>query len=187
MPDLHCFCLNLDQGMSEYKTLFEKTNCAIVLDVTGFGVFEQGWALRGFEDFLVDMAAEPKFAEALIQVVADYQVALYDHVLAEIGPYIQVVMVSDDLGTQHGPMISLESYRRLVKPAQKRVWQFIKSKTAARLFLSEKTVKNHISSIFLKLQVNDRTEAALLAAKYGVTERQGPEAGGQGPGTARRA
>lgn len=24
MPDLHCFCLNLEQGTSEYKTLFEK-------------------------------------------------------------------------------------------------------------------------------------------------------------------
>ena len=117
------------------KTLFEKTNYAIVLDVTGFGVFEQGWALRGFQDFLVDMAAEPKFAEALIQAVADYQIALYEHLLAEIGPYVQVVMVAEDLGTQHAPMISLETYRRLVKPAQKRVWQFIKTKTEARLFL----------------------------------------------------
>ena len=41
---------------------------------------------------------------------------------------------------------------------------------AQRLFLSEKTVKNHISSIFTKLQVNDRTEAALLAAKHGLTD-----------------
>ena len=41
---------------------------------------------------------------------------------------------------------------------------------AARLFLSEKTVKNHISSIFAKLQVNDRTEAAVLASEYGLTE-----------------
>jgi DNA-binding NarL/FixJ family response regulator len=41
---------------------------------------------------------------------------------------------------------------------------------AARLFLSEKTVKNHISSIFAKLQVNDRTEAAVLAAHHGLTE-----------------
>ena len=39
---------------------------------------------------------------------------------------------------------------------------------AATLFLSEKTVRNHISSIFEKLQVNDRTEAALLAQKHGL-------------------
>jgi len=39
---------------------------------------------------------------------------------------------------------------------------------AARLYLSEKTVKNHISSILAKLHVNDRTEAALLASRHGV-------------------
>lgn len=33
------------------------------------------------------------------------------------------------------------------------------------LFISEKTVKNHLSSIFRKLQVEDRTQAALKAVK----------------------
>jgi len=39
---------------------------------------------------------------------------------------------------------------------------------AARLYLSEKTVKNHISNILAKLHVNDRTEAALLASRHGL-------------------
>lgn len=39
---------------------------------------------------------------------------------------------------------------------------------ADTLFISEKTVKNHISNILMKLQVNDRTEAALLAARQGL-------------------
>ncbi len=43
---------------------------------------------------------------------------------------------------------------------------------AERLYISEKTVKNHISSILSKLQVNDRTEAALLAARHGLTDPQ---------------
>jgi len=43
---------------------------------------------------------------------------------------------------------------------------------AERLYISEKTVKNHISSILSKLQVNDRTEAALLAARHGLTDTQ---------------
>ncbi len=43
---------------------------------------------------------------------------------------------------------------------------------AERLYISEKTVKNHISSILSKLQVNDRTEAALLAARHGLTDSQ---------------
>ncbi len=39
---------------------------------------------------------------------------------------------------------------------------------AARLFLAEGTVKNYVSSIFAKLGVSDRTQAALWAQKHGV-------------------
>jgi RNA polymerase sigma factor (sigma-70 family) len=41
-----------------------------------------------------------------------------------------------------------------------------------RLFISEQTVKNHVASIFRKLQVNDRTKAALLAVKMGLGEKR---------------
>ena len=34
---------------------------------------------------------------------------------------------------------------------------------AKELFLSEKTVKNHVSSIFKKINVTDRTKAAIYA------------------------
>ncbi|HEY4532456.1 MAG TPA: response regulator transcription factor [Kurthia sp.] len=41
---------------------------------------------------------------------------------------------------------------------------------ASSLFVTEKTVKTHISNIFSKLEVQDRTQAALYAVKYGLTE-----------------
>lgn len=46
---------------------------------------------------------------------------------------------------------------------------------AASLFVTEKTVKTHISNIFSKLEVQDRTQAALYAVKYGLTEGSGEE------------
>lgn len=39
---------------------------------------------------------------------------------------------------------------------------------AGRLSIAEKTVKHHISSILSKLQVNHRTEAAVLASRLGL-------------------
>ena len=43
---------------------------------------------------------------------------------------------------------------------------------AARLYLSEGTVRNYVSSIFTKLEVTDRTQAAVLAIRYGVVDIQ---------------
>lgn len=39
---------------------------------------------------------------------------------------------------------------------------------AAELFVSEKTVKTHVSSILAKLRLTDRTQAALWAVRHGV-------------------
>jgi DNA-binding NarL/FixJ family response regulator len=41
---------------------------------------------------------------------------------------------------------------------------------ARALVLSEKTVKTHVSNILMKLDVADRTQAALWAARHGMTD-----------------
>ena len=41
---------------------------------------------------------------------------------------------------------------------------------ASRLFLSEGTVRNYLSSMFTKLEVSDRTQAAVLAIKHGLID-----------------
>jgi DNA-binding NarL/FixJ family response regulator len=41
---------------------------------------------------------------------------------------------------------------------------------ADRLFISQKTVKNHLASIFHKLSVADRTQAAIEAIKLGIAK-----------------
>lgn len=44
----------------------------------------------------------------------------------------------------------------------------INKEIAQRLYISEKTVKNHISNIFKKLNVSDRTQAAVYAIKNNI-------------------
>jgi DNA-binding NarL/FixJ family response regulator len=49
---------------------------------------------------------------------------------------------------------------------------------ASRLGIAEKTVRNHLSSVFLKLQVNDRTAAALKARDGGLGASEPAPGGG---------
>ncbi len=44
---------------------------------------------------------------------------------------------------------------------------------AQKLFLSEKTVKNHLTNIFRKINVTDRTQAVLYALKHKIVELPG--------------
>jgi len=44
----------------------------------------------------------------------------------------------------------------------------INKEIAKRLYISEKTVKNHVSNIFKKLDVSDRTQAAIYAFKHNI-------------------
>jgi DNA-binding NarL/FixJ family response regulator len=42
------------------------------------------------------------------------------------------------------------------------------SEVAAQLFISQKTVKNHLASIYQKLDARDRTQAVLQAVRMGI-------------------
>lgn len=70
----------------------------------------------------------------------------------------------------------MEDVRRLVQsltPREEQVLRLVATGATNReisqqLFISELTVKMHLASIFRKLQVNDRTKAAILALKVGL-------------------
>jgi DNA-binding NarL/FixJ family response regulator len=47
----------------------------------------------------------------------------------------------------------------------------------AQLSFSEKTIKNYITVIFQKLQLTDRTQAAVYAVQHGLVEKVGQGAG----------
>lgn len=59
----------------------------------------------------------------------------FDKYNQAVGEYVQIVNVNDDLGMQDGPQISPELYRRIVKPYQNRLYQYIKKISKVYLFL----------------------------------------------------
>jgi DNA-binding NarL/FixJ family response regulator len=47
---------------------------------------------------------------------------------------------------------------------------YTNTEIAETIHLSEGTVRNYISALFSKLDVSDRTQAALLGLRYGLTD-----------------
>ncbi len=73
---------------------------------------------------------------------------------------------------QSGKAAQLQSLTRRETEILDLVSQGFSNKHIAdRLFISEKTVKNHLSSIFVKIGVDDRTKAALFGQKHGLGEK----------------
>jgi DNA-binding NarL/FixJ family response regulator len=66
---------------------------------------------------------------------------------------------------------------RLVTRREEEVLQLIADgcstpEVAARLYISQKTVKNHLASIYQKLDARDRTQAVLMAVRMGIVSLQ---------------
>jgi uroporphyrinogen decarboxylase len=79
----------------------------------GFGLWERAWALRGFDNALMDTAAEPAFFEELIEQIANHQLQIVERLL-ELP--VDGIMFSDDWGYQRGVLIGPERWRKIMKP-----------------------------------------------------------------------
>jgi uroporphyrinogen decarboxylase len=115
------------------RDLHENTSYAICGSTADTVIFDRAWMLRGMEQFLADLLLDPGFATALLEKVADVQFRRHACFLAEVGPYLDVVMIADDMGVQRGPLIRPQLYRRLIKPIHRRYVELIRRYTGARI------------------------------------------------------
>lgn len=116
------------------EALHKGTDYAVVMGFSG-RVFTFGQFMCGFEDWLVKLLANEAFATALMDEGVEIQMAIAANMLDAVGDNVDVVYCAEDLGMQNGPLISPDLYRGLIKPRQKRLFDFIKRRTKAKLML----------------------------------------------------
>ena len=96
--------------------------------------FERAFAMQGLEQFLMNLAVEPEFAEALLKRIAACCKTLMGHFLAELGDNVDIVKIGDDLGTEQSLLMSPAMYRRILKPIHADYIAFIRERTKAKVF-----------------------------------------------------
>ena len=98
-------------------------------------LFEWGVCLRRQDNFLMDMLTEQKKVEALLDALTEIHLADLEKVCAALGDCVDLVRFSDDLGMTAGPMMSPPIYRKLFKPRQAVLNDYIHKNTGMKTFL----------------------------------------------------
>jgi uroporphyrinogen decarboxylase len=125
------------EGLRERaERLHGETQYAIVADYpTGAGVFDQAWRLRGMAELLLDMLERPEFCHELFDLVGNWYGRVYERYMREAGPFVQMVMLYEDLSMQEGPLMSPELFRKYIRPQHEKVIKVIRDATDAAICL----------------------------------------------------
>ena len=114
-------------GLAEQaRRLFADTDFALVArNPLSPGFLDRGCALMGMAEFMMLMGEDPDLADCIIRHILDIHKGVYALFLEAVGPYVQMVEVADDLGSQQSLLISPAMYRRFIKPAQRELYGMI--------------------------------------------------------------
>ncbi len=108
-PDPHRVNLYLEaeQVIREYKSEYW------IVGVTPTTIFETAWALRGYEQLLVDMATDPGKANLVLDIPFHYHLVVTKRLLS-LG--VDMVWLGDDVGGQNAMLMSPKMWRTYLKP-----------------------------------------------------------------------
>lgn len=107
---------------------FKSKNLALYVGNAGFcDIINSTGRVMGMEDTLVNIYTEDEATMTYIRRRCDMELGILERLLELGGDDIDFVWIGEDLGTQRGPMISLETYRRVLKPLHKEYIDLAKS------------------------------------------------------------
>ena len=89
----------------------------------GFSLYERFWAYCGIEDALYYLAAEPEFANELLDRICGYNLKIID--LALEYPF-DAIQFGDDWGQQKGLVMGAARWREMIKPRLAKMYKRVK-------------------------------------------------------------
>jgi len=126
------------QGLQELaagaRALRESTDRAII-GLFGASLLEGGQQLFRMDNFLAMLAGDKAQAHRFLDRLVEYYLENLRKFLSAVGPYIDIILFSDDLGMQTGPQISPRTYHEFFQPRQKLMWSESKRLADAKIML----------------------------------------------------
>ena len=114
-----------------YETLREKvlklhqsTDKALMI-TCGCNLFEWGTFLRRMDNFLMDIYADEKNVQALVEQLMERHLASLEKVCAAVGDIVDILRFGDDLGMTTDMFMSREKYQTLFKPYHTKLNEYV--------------------------------------------------------------
>lgn len=108
------------------KHLHETTGYVLGADAIKAGPLMSALQMRGYQQFFMDLVINPELSDALMGKITDTLCHMWTRFMDEVGGYVDLAYVTDDLGSQTSLLISPKVYRKRIKPFHTRLHQHIK-------------------------------------------------------------
>ncbi|MCB9153412.1 MAG: hypothetical protein H6649_05070 [Caldilineae bacterium] len=117
-------------GLAEQaRRMFEETDYALVArNPITYGFLDRACQVMDMAEFMMALALYPDVARAIIARLLEIYKGVYGMFLDAVGPYVQMVEIGDDLGTNKSLLISPAMYREFIKPAERELYALIHEK-----------------------------------------------------------
>lgn len=123
------------QQLREKSTALRNSSDRALVLTVGLKLFEPGTFLRRMDNFLMDLVLEPVEVERFLDALMERHFVTLEKVCQAVGDVVDFIRFGDDLGMTSGPLFSPDIYRKIFKPRQKMLCDYIKKHSRMHTFL----------------------------------------------------
>lgn len=111
-----------------------RTDRALLVGV-GCNLFEWGTFLRRIDNFLMDLYMDPDNVIRLMDVLLERHMDFLVKICDSVGDIVEIIKFGDDLGTNTGPFMPLDIYKKYFLPRHKIMCEYVKKHSSAHTML----------------------------------------------------
>ena len=113
----------------------ESTDYVVGADGVKVGILQPPSQIHGYDKLFTDFALNPDLAHALLGRISATINEMYRRYMATVGRHVQVVVITDDQGTQKSLMVSPRMFRTFIKPYIKSLIETIKAAADVKVLM----------------------------------------------------
>lgn len=115
------------KGLRELAQKYRSIGKVVMIKGLCAGLFEMAQRVRGMENALCDLMANKLVAKTLMNKILELKIKFWDMIINELGDVIDIVVETDDYGTQQSQLISYEIYKEMIRLGLKELMDFLRN------------------------------------------------------------